>query len=217
METRFLEERNSCLLLSPFDNWNYNFLGLILIGQAYKSSPQIGISLFFMAPLEHSKHISFYIGNICCICLVNIFYFLFVDREVNVLIRPIGYCDTVITFSFSDWLLTNICWSLIEIFFYKNISEIWRKLCIMSGIIHQYTLLEITITILLRGTDLILMMLNIIIINNHHLISVNKIHKIHYCNIINNRPATLMYISIFHKIKDEKEQNHIRSRSPQQH
>ena len=65
----------------------------------------------------------------------------------------------------------------------------------MSGIIHQYTLLEITITTLLRGTDLILMMLNIIIINNHHLISVNKIHKIHYCNIINNRLATLMYIS----------------------
>ena len=76
--------------------------------------------------------------------------------------------------------------------------------CIMSGIIHQYTLLEITITTLLRGTDLILMMLNIIIINNHHLISVNKIHKIHYCNIINNRPATLMLYFYF-IIEDEKE------------
>ena len=40
------------------DNWNYNFLGLILIGQAYDSSPQIGISLFFMAPLKYSQHIS---------------------------------------------------------------------------------------------------------------------------------------------------------------
>ena len=38
------------------DNWNYNFLGLILIGQAHNSSPQIGISLFSMAPL---KNISF--------------------------------------------------------------------------------------------------------------------------------------------------------------
>ena len=48
---------------------------------------------------------------------------------------------------------------------------------------------------LLTGTDLILMMLNIIIINNHHLISVNKIHKIR-CNIINNRRSTLMYFSV---------------------
>ena len=43
---------------------------------------------------------------------------------------------------------------------------------------------------LLRGTDLILMMLNIIIINNHHLISVNKIHKTR-CNTISNRQTWL--------------------------
>ena len=40
------------------DNWNYNFLGLILIGQACNSSPQIGISLFSMAPVKpHEKMI----------------------------------------------------------------------------------------------------------------------------------------------------------------
>ena len=83
----------------------------------------------------------------------------------------------------------------------------------MSGIIHQYTLLEITITTLLRGTDLILMMLNIIIINNHHLISVNKIHKIHYCNIINNRPATLMYLSIFHNKTVGRSGSHVEVRN----
>ena len=94
------------------DNWNYNFLGLILIGQAHNSSPQIGISLFSMAPL---KHISFYIGNICL--LNTTIFYLLTEREVNVFIRPLGYCETVITFSFSDWLLTNICWSLIQIFF----------------------------------------------------------------------------------------------------
>ena len=97
------------------DNWNYNFLGLILIGQACNSSPQIGISLFSMAPVNPGQHI-FSLYRKYLVCLFGQ-YFLFVDREVNVLIRPIGYCDTVITFSFSDWLLTNICWSLIQIFF----------------------------------------------------------------------------------------------------
>ena len=78
------------------DNWNYDFLGLILIGQACNSSPQIGISLFSMAPVKPGQHISF----LCWKYLVYLFgqYFLFVDREVNVFIRPICYCDTVITF-----------------------------------------------------------------------------------------------------------------------
>ena len=58
------------------DNWNYNFQGLILIGQAYNSSPQIGISLFSMAPIKHCKHISFLSEIFGVICLVNIFYLL---------------------------------------------------------------------------------------------------------------------------------------------
>ena len=129
---------------------------------------------------RHSNIFLFYFGNICWNYLFGQYYSLFVDRERSKCVykanRLLWDCHHLLVL----WLIAHKYLLVIDtnIFFMKIFQKYEENLCIMSGIIHQYTLLEITITTLLRGTDLILMMLNIIIINNHHLISVNKIHKI---------------------------------------
>ena len=144
---------------------------------------------FSMTPMEHAE--VFFIKYLRY--LFDLFV-QFVDREVTCSEgRMLLYhCHHLLA---ADWLHKYLLLIVRNISVTNTPGEI--SLYLMSSSVPLYinTRIGNNNYCLLRGTDLILMMLNIIIINNHHLISVNKIHKIHYCNIINNRLATLMYIS----------------------